>query len=111
MMRHARRVVLFRRTNVFDHVDVRADARAASFNRLITLPLHITLQTVYSRLFSLHDMGPDVRRLCTVVPVLGSPWMPCVCVRVYCRRASQRINWMHLETSVRNAQRRRWTLA
>lgn len=46
---------------MFDHIDIRADARVASFNRLITLPLHITLQTVYSRLFSLHDMGPDVR--------------------------------------------------
>jgi len=47
------------RTNVFDHVDIRVDARVTSFNRLLTLPVHSTLLTIYPRLFSIHDMSEE----------------------------------------------------
>ena len=48
------------RTNVFDTVEIRADARVASFSRILTLPIQTTLQYIYPRLFSLHDMNPEV---------------------------------------------------
>jgi hypothetical protein len=44
-----------------EHVDVRVDVRVASLCRLLSLPVQATAALVYPRMFSLHDMGPEVR--------------------------------------------------
>lgn len=50
------KAVLHRGVFSLDSVDIRADTRVVSLCRLLSLPVHLTLPTIYPRLFSLHDM-------------------------------------------------------
>ena len=45
---------------MFDHVDIRVDARVTSFLGIMCLPTQAILPFLYPRLFSIHDMSTEV---------------------------------------------------
>ena len=65
-----------------DNVEGRLDARVASLCRILSLPVQLTVPSIYPRMFSLHDMEAEVcqtppgaqyrRRSCRVVLIFRS---------------------------------------
>jgi hypothetical protein len=69
-----------------DSVDIRADTRVVSLCRLLSLPVHLTLPTIYPRLFSLHDMHGEVgcSKFCVYVCMSVCLYVcMCVCRSLY----------------------------